>query len=232
MKITQLALALGALALSGAAAAELSANIGVTSNYVWRGVSQTGNDAAVSGGIDYGHDSGFYAGTWASNVDFGDGDEGAEVDFYGGFGNEIGDSGFSYDVNAIYYYYPNFDDSDFAEIGGSLGWKWFNVGLSYTVWSQVNKTKGNDTFIDGDMYYYLNGSYEVAPTWTLGGTIGYYDFKEDGRDGIDTSYLHGQIDVTKGAGDFGDFTLSVSNAEKESGDDDVLVFVSWAKTFD
>ena len=231
MKLTKFALAFGALVISGAAAAELSANIGVTSNYVWRGVSQTGNDAAVSGGIDYGHDSGFYAGTWASNVDFG-GDEGAEVDFYGGFGNDIGDSGFSYDVNAIYYYYPNFDNSDFAEIGGSIGWKWFNVGLSYTIWSDVKKTKGNDTFVDGDMYYYLNGSYEVAPTWTLGGTLGYYDFDEDGRDGIDTSYLHGQIDVTKGAGDFGDFTLSVSNAEKESGDDDVLVFVSWAKTFD
>ena len=197
MKLTKLALAVGALVISGAAAAELSANIGVTSNYVWRGVSQTGNDAAVSGGIDYAHDSGF-----------------------------------SYDVNAIYYYYPNFDNSDFAEIGGSLGWKWFTAGLTYTIWSDVKKTKGNDSFVDGDMYYYLNGSYEVAPTWTLGGAVGYYDFKEDGRDGIDTSYFHGQIDVTKGAGDFGDFTLAVSNAQKESGDNDVLVFVSWAKTFD
>ena len=232
MKLTKFALAFGALAISGAAAAEISANIGVTSHYGWRGVSQTGPDAAVSGGLDSGHDSGCYAGPGASNVDVGDGDEGAEVDFYAGFGNEIGDSGFSDDVNAIYYYYPNFDDSDFSEIGGSLGWKWVNVGLSYTIWSDVKKTKGNDTFIDGDMYYYLNGSYEVAPTWTLGGTLGYYDFKEDGRDGIDTSYLHGQIDVTKGAGDFGDFTLTVSNAAKESGDDDVLVFVSWAKTFD
>ena len=231
MKLTKIACAVGALVLSGAAAAEFSANIGATSNYVWRGVSQTGNDAAISGGLDFGHESGFYAGTWASNVDFG-GDKGAEVDLYAGFGNEIGTSGVGYDVGAIYYYYPNFDDSDFAELYGSFSYKYFSAGLNYIVSSQVDKTPGNDIFIKGDLYYYLSGSFEVAPTWTLGGTFGYYDFKEDGRDGIDTSYKHFQLDVTKGAGDFGDFTFTVSKADKESGDDDTLVFVSWAKTFD
>ncbi len=53
---------------------DFSANIGAVSNYIWRGVSQTGDGAAVQGGLDVGHESGFYAGTWASNIDL---DEGA-----------------------------------------------------------------------------------------------------------------------------------------------------------
>jgi hypothetical protein len=71
------------------------------------------------------------------------------------------------------------------------------------------------------------------PTWTIGGTVGYYDFEDDGVDDTDLSYAHYQLDVGKGAGDFGDFTFSVSKAGKEAngGDDDIKVFVSWAKTF-
>jgi hypothetical protein len=70
--------AAGALTLSlggvQTAAAEdphsFSANIGAVSNYMWRGVSQTQDGPAVQGGLDYAHSSGFYIGTWASNVDF------------------------------------------------------------------------------------------------------------------------------------------------------------------
>jgi hypothetical protein len=50
-----------------------SANIGAVSNYIWRGVSQTGDGAAVQGGLDVAHESGFYAGTWASNIDWDEG---------------------------------------------------------------------------------------------------------------------------------------------------------------
>jgi len=57
--------------MSLSANAAVEANIGATSNYVWRGVTQTNDAVAVQGGIDYRHEVGFYAGTWASNVDFG-----------------------------------------------------------------------------------------------------------------------------------------------------------------
>jgi hypothetical protein len=50
-----------------------SANIGAVSNYIWRGVTQTGDQAAIQGGLDVAHESGFYAGTWASNIDWDDG---------------------------------------------------------------------------------------------------------------------------------------------------------------
>jgi hypothetical protein len=57
-----------------------SANIGVVSNYIWRGVTQTGDQAAVQGGLDVAHESGFYAGTWASNIDW---DEGSSEEVTG-----------------------------------------------------------------------------------------------------------------------------------------------------
>ena len=53
---------------STANAGEWSANASMTSNYIWRGLTQTENEAAVQGGIDYAADNGFYIGTWASNV--------------------------------------------------------------------------------------------------------------------------------------------------------------------
>jgi len=228
MKFTKLAFAIGALVVSGSAAAEFSANIGATSNYVWRGVTQTDDAAAVQGGIDYAHDSGFYVGTWASNVDFGSGGE-VEWDLYGGYAGEVND--FSYDVGVFYYAYPDSNNADFAELGLSVGYKMLSAGINYTFYSDVDDTDGADLFMEGDLYYHVGASFEVAPTWTVGGTIGYYDFDEDGKADTDISYAHYQLDIGKGAGDFGDFTFSVSKAEEESGDDDVKVFVSWAKTF-
>lgn len=240
MKLSSIAIAVGALVVSGTAAAEFSANIGATSNYVWRGVTQTDDSAAVSGGLDYAHESGFYAGTWASNVDFDD-DTTAEVDIYGGFANTL-DMGLGYDVGFIHYYYPGGDDIDFTEIQAKLSYTWvldFSGGVNYIVDSEVDESSlTNDVFIDGDIYYHLSASYEVAPTWTVGVTVGYFDFDEDGDfdvgEGakVDTSYGHYQLDIGKSVGDFGDFTFTVSSADSESGDSSTKVFVSWAKTFD
>jgi uncharacterized protein (TIGR02001 family) len=229
MKLNKIAIALGALVISGSAAAEFSANLGATSNYVWRGVTQTSDSGALSGGLDYAHDSGFYVGTWASSVDFKD-DTTAEVDLYGGFAGEGG--GLGYDVGVIHYAYPGGVDLDFTEIYGSLSFGPVTGGINYIVDSEVTDDSGNNTFIDGDIYYYVGASFEVAPTWTVGGTIGYFDFEDDGVDDTDTSYSHYQLDVGKGLGEFGDFTFSVSWAEPESGDGDAKVFVSWGKSFD
>ena len=222
MKMNKLALAVGALVISGSAAAEFSANIGATSNYVWRGVSQTDDAAAVSGGLDYAHESGFYAGTWASNVDFDD-DTTAEVDAYGGFSNELA-GGLGYDVGVIYYWYPGAkDDLDFTEIYLGLSYGPVSGGVAYTV------DKEDSDADENDLYYHLGASFDVAETWSVGGTVGYYDFDSGG------DYTHGQIDITKSAGSLGDFTLTVSNVLDQNDvdvDGDALVFVSWAKTFD
>ena len=227
MKMKKLGLFCGAALLGSAslAQAELSANIGVTSNYLWRGVSQTDDGPAVSGGIDWGHDSGFYLGTWASNIDWGQG-PGAEVDFYGGYGHEFGD--FGIDVGGIYYYYPasDYDDSNFFELYANASWKFLSGGIAWTVASDADD---DAPFGKGDLYYHLGVSFDVAETWSIGGTWGYYDF--DVPSALDADYSHIQGDVTKSAGDWGDFTFTVSKAQEESGDNDTKFVVSWSKSF-
>ncbi|MEJ2576405.1 MAG: TorF family putative porin [Gammaproteobacteria bacterium] len=235
MRTNKLALACGAalLGTSALAQAELSANIGVASNYVWRGVTQTDDSAAISGGIDWSHDSGFYVGTWASNVDFGPGSGEVEWDIYGGYGGEFGD--FGYDVGYNYYAYPDTDDADFGDIYGSLSWKWLSGGLYYTVNSDVD---GPGMFQEGDLYGYLSVSFDLPQDFSVGVTAGSYWFDDDGAtvDGekLDLDYNHYQLDIGKSAGDFGDFTMSFSVADDTAAtgyDDDMKVFVSWNKSF-
>ena len=91
--------------------AEFSANVGLSSNYVWRGVSQTADELAVSGGFDYAAESGFYAGVWGSNVSFNGGDAGGnEFDVYAGYANDM------FDVGVLNYRYPGENDIDFTEV--------------------------------------------------------------------------------------------------------------------
>lgn len=111
---------IGAATLASPAAfAELSANVGVTSQYLFRGLAQT-DGAAINGGLDYASESGFYVGTWGSTINFGGspnlgdgGSTGTEVDFYAGFGGEAGSIG--YDIGLIYYWYSEEDELDKPE---------------------------------------------------------------------------------------------------------------------
>ncbi|MGV6826351.1 MAG: TorF family putative porin [bacterium] len=224
MKMKTIVLACGAVLMgaSAVAQAEVSANIGASSDYVWRGVSQTDGGAAVSGGLDFAADSGFYLGTWASNVDFGAGGE-VEWDLYGGFGGEAGEMG--YDVGVVYYAYPSSDDADFAEIYGSLSWGMLSGGINYTFYGQND----DGLFDNGDLYYFGALSFDLPQDFGLGLTIGHYDFENGGSD---ADYNHYQADLSKSFGDFGDFTFSLSQSEEEAdGDDDLKVFVSWSKGF-
>ena len=113
------AAAVAVLLTAGAASAqdtpEIAWNVGVTSDYVFRGYSQTSEDPAIFGGVDLTIGS-FYAGAWASNVDFGDSTD-AEVDLYGGYRAEV--SGFAIDVGVVGYLYtsqPSGADYDYAEL--------------------------------------------------------------------------------------------------------------------
>ena len=90
----------------------LTANVGLFSQYVFRGIAQTAGQPAVQGGFDCAHSSGFYLGTWASNIswleDFGLYNRSSlEWDFYGGYKNTFpGSEDWTYDVGLYYYYYP------------------------------------------------------------------------------------------------------------------------------
>ena len=227
-KTTVLAVSIALLGLSAPAIAEVSMNIGATSNYVWRGVTQTDDKAAISGGLDWSSDSGLYAGTWVSNVDFGGPDTSPyELDLYGGYAGEAGD--FGYDAGLIYYTYENDDDANFLELGLSGSWKFLSAGLNYTLSSDVDDTAGAEQFIEGDLYYFAGLSFDLPEDFGVGFTIGHYSFEDDGVGGADLNYTHYQADLSKSAGDFGDVTLSLSDTDIDN--DDMKVFVSWAKTF-
>lgn len=230
MKLRKLILTGGALALAAtsfqgvAADLELSANIAASSDYVWRGVTQTANASAISGGIDAAHSSGFYAGTWASNVN-----GGHEVDFYAGYAGEVAD--FGYDVGLIYYGYTDSADGDFTELAISANYSVVTLGVNYTLNGDADED--TDQFVAEDIYYYASVGVNLPQAFSVGLTAGSYNFTNDSSSN-EYDYSHIQVDLSKSAGDFGDFTMSFSKADKEAGNpngDDALVFVSWAKGF-
>ncbi len=106
---------------------EVSANISFTSDYIWRGMTQS-DGSAIQGGFDYSSESGFYAGFWGSNVDFNNGN-GQELDYYLGYGFDVENIGI--DMGYITYDYPDSNpDLKFEEI--YLGFNIGNLGLAFS----------------------------------------------------------------------------------------------------
>lgn len=184
-KTIVLATAVASILTSGVVLADLSANAAVTSNYIWRGVTQTTDQAAGQGGIDWGNDSGIYAGTWVSNVDFSGLGDGYEMDVYAGFSGEAGSIG--YDVGVISYQYPVTPNFNFTEVYVSGSISGLTVGLAAT----VDAASGNEggIFDEGDLY--LNGSFDYA----MGASdvsiyAGSYMFDNDGGTAGDVDFVH------------------------------------------
>ena len=164
--------------------ASVSVNLAVTTDYVFRGYTQTGEDAAVQGGLDWADSSGWYVGTWASNIDFGPGDDASiEVDIYGGYAWEANDV--SYDVGLLYYAYPGADSSsgyDFIEAYAGLGYDLDAVSLS----GAVHFTP--DNFGETGTGWYLTGGLSggLTDALSLDANVGFSQVTEDfGEDYLD-----------------------------------------------
>jgi uncharacterized protein (TIGR02001 family) len=245
--------ALAAAVTTPAAAAEvaggdLSANVGVVTNYLFRGVTQTDDKPAVQGGIDWAHSSGFYVGTWLSNVDFegdftdeqgrtGTFDANYELDLYAGYDFDLGDD-WSLGLNGIYYAYPDSEiagdvtsdddeDIDYAEVGVSGGWRFLSAAVQYTVWGDVD----DGAFTDGDLHYSGGAEFDIGNGFSLAANIGYYDF--DAAD----EYTHWHIGVSKDAGDFGSFSFNYEQTDGDEDDDvatddDPNLWIGWSITFE
>jgi uncharacterized protein (TIGR02001 family) len=200
MRKTIIAAALSAAAaLPGVANAQaaassphtLTGNMAIVSDYRFRGISQTFEQPAIQGGIDYSHASGFYLGNWNSSVSglsYPSGG-GIEMDLYGGFKKAFGDFGF--DVGLLQYYYPKavtgtgaqkFDTLE-AYIAGSWKWLTLKYSLTMTDWFGVNSVSMGSSAGDseGSGYLELNASYEIAPKLTLIGHIGQQTVKNYGN---------------------------------------------------
>ena len=175
----------------------LTANVGLYSQYVFRGLTQTNEDPAVQGGFDFTHSSGFYLGTWASNISWlkenattsGSSSSGTykgggsmEWDFYGGFRKSIGD--FGLDVGLLQYYYPGDvisggTKADTLEgyIAGS--WKWLSLKYSQSLTSKTFGVADSK----GTYYLDLSGNFPIGETGlTLGAHYGMQTYK--GKDPV------------------------------------------------
>ncbi|MES2034003.1 MAG: TorF family putative porin [Pseudomonadota bacterium] len=187
MKALKIALcaATASLAMAGSAFAEegtFSFNIGAATDYVFRGVSQTDEGGQIFGGADYGYGP-FYAGVWASNVDFGDGTD-AEVDLYAGYKPTLGDV--TFDLGAIYYGYVN-DSGDWAqwEFKGAASAPAGPVTLGVAGYYSPDYT-GVGT--DDSVYVEVNAAVTPAENWAVTAALGKQsvDFEGGGSDDYTT----------------------------------------------
>lgn len=171
----------------------LTANVGLFSEYIFRGIAQTAGKPAIQGGFDYAHASGFYAGTWASNVswleDFGAYNRSSmEWDFYGGFKANFPDSDFFWDVGTLYYYYPGSRNpgvisADTWEVYAALGWKWASLKFSYSL-DDYFGARPTGAKTDGSYYLDLSATIPIEETGvSVIAHVGYLDVDNDGSDG-------------------------------------------------
>jgi len=155
-------IALGAVFLisTTTAGADFAGTIAVTSDYDYRGFSQTAGDIALQGSLDYSHDSGFYASAWGSTLDWGDdSDAKIEIDYIVGFSRPVGDGEVSWDVGLLYYSYPNLSSVNFLEIYGGFSAKYLNFKVSYS-----------DDFAGvGESAWYIDGGFNYG--WENGWSV-------------------------------------------------------------
>ena len=169
----------------------ISGNIGVVSQYILRGntISPENDNAAVQGGLDYSHSSGFYAGYWGSTLGYSlsdynpvteslEGSKAFEHDFYLGYNGKINDD-LGYTLGAIYYLYTESDvDSDFPE---SI------VGINYKDFSLTAQTALDDSIFGNTGDTYILGSYSHAlpKYFTFNTSVGlYYNNNSGDYEGI------------------------------------------------
>jgi uncharacterized protein (TIGR02001 family) len=178
--------------------AEVSASAGVASSYLWRGQNLSNGAAVVSGSLDYGHESGAYAGAWVSS---GDAAMGTEYDLYVGFAGEAGD--LSYDVGYVGYIYPSQNEEAVADTTNDIDSTADELGNMSDLYLNLSFAGVDFTtnFSDnGGDYVYNTLGYGMG---AVSGLIGVNtDLEEDGKG----AYTH--IDLSYAYNDNLSFTVS------------------------
>lgn len=159
--------------------AETSGSLALTSDYRFRGVSQTNRDPALQAGIEHASDSGFYAGAWGSNVSWLSDLSAAgapvssslELDGYLGYRGTFGET-VGFDAGALYYHYPGdyppgFNRPDTGEIyfgisAGALATGVFSAKYSHALTDLFGYADS-----DGSGYLDLAANWEFTPGWTV-----------------------------------------------------------------
>lgn len=199
-----------------------SANVAIVSNYLYRGISQTGASPALQGGFDLAHASGAYAGVWGSSIswlsDAGVAtNAGTEFDTYLGYKGTAGD--ISYDLGYLRYNYPGVypvgtTKADTDELYVAATYSIVTAKLSYSLGDTFGVSKA-----EGTTYMELNANYAIGETgYTVGAHYGLQTFKGATADaakaaGNDLTYADYKVSVSKDfSGYIAGLTLSSTNA--------------------
>jgi len=233
MKTTKILALAGMMAAStiasevALAASPLTGSVAATNNYIFRGKTQSNDQAAVQGSIDYDVGSDIAVGAWVSNVDFGTdttNDTGTELDLYGSWSHTFG----SIDVEAgvVSYQYISQQNIDYTELFAGVG---FSPSDSISLGFQGFFTVSKDGSAPGDDVY-LVGSAEFAlpKDMTLGLTYGDYNYDDPAAE----DYSHWQVSLSKG-----DFSFMIDKNDSKATDsnsaaDDKRFSILWSQSFD
>jgi uncharacterized protein (TIGR02001 family) len=197
---------------------EISGNVALTSDYRFRGISQSDESAAIQGGFDVEFSPGFYLGVWGSSVDFDsneDYDGSLELDYYGGWSSAIGDTDFGIDVGYIYYDYPgdNGAEGDYQEFYVSGSWKDISLSVNYS----------DDYYAETDEYwrYSVDYSLSLMENLSLGLQAAYNELEENGGffSSDEDSYTDYSVTLTYSVAGV---DLSVAYVGTDLDDDDVF----------
>ena len=200
----------------------LAYNVGVVSDYRFRGIRQTSGKPALQGGVDFSHKNGFYLGAWGSNVKWVKEVNGAtkgsyEIDLYGGFKGEI-TPGLNFDVGAITYQYPGnnsgvanrsypnavaagaYGNASTTELYGALTYS--VVTLKYS--RSAGRFLGNQNS-SGSSYLELNASFDLGEGFTLSPHVGHQRIPNQNN----TNAITGQV-KTGNAANYTDYALTLA----------------------
>jgi uncharacterized protein (TIGR02001 family) len=198
------ALALGAS--QPALAEDFSANIGMMSDYIFRGVKQN-TEASAFGGLDY-ENSGFYVGTWAAEVG-----EGLEYDLYGGYAGSVGD--FTYGVGYTGYFYTDDFDDTYQELNLSAGYSILTIDYAYGSYDNFDESSLDYDFLSATLEY--EGFYAKYGTW--------------GRD-FDGDYVEAGYGTEVSGFDVGIAAVHSSSELVANGSSETALVFSIGKSFD
>jgi uncharacterized protein (TIGR02001 family) len=219
--------------LSTPSLAELTGNVGISNNYLWRGLTQSNNETAVSGGLDFDFGNGWYAGTWASNVEYASDDTYSyEHDVYFGYS---GGEDVTYDIGWLYYNYDDINNVDFHEVYATVEYGGFSVTGYLLTGTEANEPTPLQDFGAGEAYY-LSLDYGFETDSGLG--VGFHAGRHDGDfneffNGVPASYSDYSVSFSK---DNFSFTISDTDLPDAGADnldnDEIKFVVSYGMEFD
>lgn len=183
----------------------ISGTFALTSNYMFRGVSQSANLPAVQGGLTYTFPFGIYANVWGSNVRFPGTNASVEIDTTIGILGKLFDE-FSYDINAGRYNYPGERHLNYNELNSLFNYKFLQLGISYS----GNAYNSHQTGI----YYNGGVNYDIPSQYTFN------------IENINVTALMGHYSLPRSAGNsYNDYQIGLSKTLKN-----YTVALQWTTT--